>query len=283
MLSTGPRQAKRILRMSSAERIAFLAEGFPIVLASAKGFWTAALSLPEMPREAQVLTNFAKEEAAKILVLMDLVRCPKHRSDREGIVVGRFYGHLERLIYAQLAEWWSMDIASLRKTVEPMRKGHYLEGNLGKYILPNSVVYDRESKLYADVEAYEDGAALWSAPGGHRSPFPPRMPPVLEVAEAMSACGMFTVAGLTAVSEVWREVDFVDAQTLQMAEALTERLLERLMAEGLPAASATQEHVNALYRHWPMPMYNVDLGPIPVTLEELKAEQDRLLWAEAGY
>ena len=29
-------------------------------------------------------------------------------------------------------------------------------------------------------------------------------------------------------------------------------------------------------------MYHVDLGPIPVTLEELKAEQGRLYWAEVG-
>lgn len=282
-LPIGQRQAKRILRMSYSDRIAFLAEGFPIVLASAQGFWVASLSLSGMPREAEVLKNFAKEEAAKVLILMDLVRCPKHRSDRESIVVGRFYGHLERLIYAQLAEWWSQDVASLRKTVEPMRKAHYLEGSMGEYILPNSVVYDRESKLYADIEAYEDGAALWSAPIGHKSPFPQRMPPVLEVAEAMSACGMFTVAGLTAVFEVWQEVDFVDKETMQMAKTLTERLLERLIAEDLPAASATQEHVDALHRHWPLPMYNVDLNAIPVTLAELKAEQDRLLWAEAGY
>ncbi|MGM4922585.1 hypothetical protein AB8A31_06740 [Tardiphaga sp. 804_B3_N1_9] len=282
-LPIGQRQAKRILQMSPADRLAFLAEGLPIILTSAQSFWAASLSLLEMPREARVLKSFAKEEAAKILILMDLVRCPKQRSERESIVVGRFYGHLERLIYAQVAEGWSEDVARLRKRVEPLRKAHYLEGNLGEYILPNSVVYDRESKLYADIEAYEDGAPLWSAPTAYQSPFPQMMPPVLAVAEAMSACGMFTVAGLTAVAEIWGEVDFVDKETLQAAERLTQKLLERLISEDLPVESATQEHVGVLYRHWPLPMYDVDLTTIPVTLEELKAEQDRLLWAEAGH
>jgi hypothetical protein len=60
---------------------------------------------------------------------------------------------------------------------------------------------------------------------------------------------------------------------------LTQQLLARLIVEGLPQESATQDHVNILYRHWPLPLYNVDLDPIPVTLEELKAEQDRLYWA----
>lgn len=29
-------------------------------------------------------------------------------------------------------------------------------------------------------------------------------------------------------------------------------------------------------------MYNVDLSPVPVSLDALKAEQDRLYWAEVG-
>jgi len=29
-------------------------------------------------------------------------------------------------------------------------------------------------------------------------------------------------------------------------------------------------------------MYDVDLTPIPVTLDELKKEQERLYWAEVG-
>jgi hypothetical protein len=50
----------------------------------------------------------------------------------------------------------------------------------------------------------------------------------------------------------------------------------------LPQESATQDHVDTLYRHWPLPMCNVDLSLVPVTLDELKAEQDRLYWAEVG-
>lgn len=62
--------------MSHDKRLAFLAEGLPIILASARGLWTASTRLTDMPREAEVLEGFAKEEAAKILILMDAVRCP---------------------------------------------------------------------------------------------------------------------------------------------------------------------------------------------------------------
>ncbi len=277
----GQRQANRLCQMSPTDRLTFIAEGLPVILASAQGFWGASVGLAAMPREAEVLKGFAKEEAAKILVLMDLLRCPEALiTDRLGMLVNRFYGHLERLIYAQVTEWWSEDIARLRKAVEPLRKTHYLEGNLGEYILPNSTLYDRESKLYADIEAYEDGAALWNAPTVYPSHFPPMKPRVLVVAEAMSALGMFTPAGLKAVAEVWAPLAFTDTETLHDGERLTRQLLERLIAESLPGEEATQEHVDDLTRSWPLPMYDVDLSPIPVTLEELKAEQDRLFWAE---
>ncbi|MCP3468691.1 hypothetical protein [Bradyrhizobium sp. CCGUVB23] len=279
----GQRQASRICQLSAADRLAFIAEGLPIIHASAKGFWSASAELREKPREAEVLAGFAKEEAAKILILLDIVRCPEKRiAGKVNKLVARFYGHLERLIYAQLSDWWSIDVADLRKAVAPLRKVHDLEGNMGEFIMPNSTLYQRESKLYADVEAYEDGTPIWNAPVGHQSYYPARMPSVVQVVNAMAACGMFTVEGLQATSEVWGRLEFQEKETLQDAERLTEQLLARLIAESLPDESATQDHVNVLYRHWPLPMYNVDLHPIPVSLEELKAEQDRLYWAEVG-
>ncbi|MGY2803563.1 hypothetical protein [Bradyrhizobium sp. USDA 4506] len=282
-LQIGQRQASRICQMSATDRLAFIAEGLPIIHASAKGFWSASAELREKPREAEVLAGFAKEEAAKILILLDIIRCPEKRiAGKVNKLVGRFYGHLERLIYAQLSDWWSIDVADLRKAVEPLRKAHDLEGTMGEFIMPNSAIYQRESKLYADVEAYEDGTPVWNAPVVHPSAFRSRMPSVVRVVDAMAACGMFTVAGLQATSEVWGQLEFQEKESLQDAERLTEQLVARLIAEGLPGESANQDHVNVLYRHWPLPMYNVDLHPIPVSLEELKAEQDRLYWAEVG-
>ena len=270
----GQRQANRLCQMSPAGRLAFIAEGLPIILTSAQGFWNASAALTGSPREAEVLRGFAKEEAAKILVLMDLVRCPTTLlDDRLGTLVNRFYAHLDRLIYAQVAEWWAEDIVRLRASIEPLRKTHYLEGNIGEYILPNSTLYNRESKLYADIEAYEDGAPLWNAPTVHSSGFPAWKPPVLAVTEAMSALGMFSLAGLKAVAEIWETTAFTGTESLQDSERLMEQLVGRLIKEGLPSEQATPDHVGCLYRSWPLPLYDVDLKPIPVTIEELKEEQ----------
>jgi NAD(P)H-dependent FMN reductase len=63
---------------------------------------------------------------------------------------------------------------------------------------------------------------------------------------------------------------------------LTQQLIARLIAEELPRESAEQAHVDAIYKHWPLPLYNVELDEIPVSLEQLKDEQDRLFRAEIG-
>lgn len=94
-LQIGQRQASRICQMSAADRFTFLAEGLPIIHASSKGFWSGSVELRTMPREAEVLAGFAKEEAAKILILMDVVRCPdKLVASKLSMLIGRFYGHL---------------------------------------------------------------------------------------------------------------------------------------------------------------------------------------------
>jgi hypothetical protein len=65
------------------------------MLASARGFWNAAQRLEDRRREADVLIGLAKEEAAKILIVLDIVRCPPKRVD--GATTG-FAAALPRLL-----------------------------------------------------------------------------------------------------------------------------------------------------------------------------------------
>jgi hypothetical protein len=233
-----------------------------------------------------VLEGLAQEEAAKILILIDAVRCPpKLVASKLGRIVGWFYDHLARLIYAEAVSWKPMHLAQLREYVDQQRRGHYLEGHAGEYIMPNWAIYQRESQLYVDVEAYRDDVLNWSAPRdpayGHRS-FGPYMPPALRVAAAMEQVGMFTPKGLEAVSEVWGSLEYIDKEDHHDGKKLTEQMLTRLHAEGRMLDTAQQDHVSCLYRDWQIPMYNLEFSLIPVTLEELEAAQEREYWSMVG-
>ena len=115
----GLSQAHRLCQMPQSERLAFIADGLPIMLASARGFWQAAKQLDGQVREAVVLARHSEEEAAKVLILMDIVRCPKRLvSSKIGSMVKWFYCHLTRLIYAEAVSWKPNDVTELRRYVD---------------------------------------------------------------------------------------------------------------------------------------------------------------------
>lgn len=282
-LNFGMRRAKLLCQMSVDERFDLIAEGLPIILESARGFWRAAESLKSSPRESEVLSGFAEEEAAKALILLDAVRCPPSLiSSKMGQVVGIFYDHLARLTYAEAQSWKPMDVNQLRGYVDNQRKAHYLEGNMGEYILPNWNVARREGLLYADIEAYEDEKPSWNKPAGYRSMSPPMMPYALQTTEALSALGLFSRKGLTAVSETWGTLEFKSEESSTEARGLTRKMLERIVQEHLQSDAATSDHIGRIYNAWQMPMYNLEFKMTDVPLEELERERQALMWAEIG-
>jgi hypothetical protein len=97
-ISFGNRHAGVLCNMTRSAQLDLLAEGLPVTLRSAQGFWAGATQLVDHPREARVLEGFCEEECAKIMILMDLVRCPKKLASRRAGKLGAkrilvyFYG-----------------------------------------------------------------------------------------------------------------------------------------------------------------------------------------------
>jgi hypothetical protein len=281
----GNRRADILTQLSQKERLVFIAEGLPIIAASARSFWDAGQRLEQGSREQNVLEGFAVEEAAKVLILMDLVRCPsKHIARRVKGIVKTFYDHLSRMIYADAQGWRPVDVTQLQTYVDQERQGHYLEGYVGEYIVPNWKLYSRESTMYADIEVYENGKPIWSAPRGNgcsRQMFGGPPLPLLLI-EAMAALGMFTAKGVRIVHHTWQALDFIDTQHFDDRRRLFREMLEKLIASELPSDDATDDHVWQLNNHWQLPMYNLQFGRIAVDLEVLEAERDAALWHEVG-
>lgn len=269
--------------MSHAERLDFIAEGLPIILSSARSFWNAAENLAESPREASVLEGFAEEESAKALILLDLVRCPPGKIEgRIGRVVKNFYNHLARLIYAKAQSWKPGNVKQLQSYIDSERQGHYLEGAMSEYILPNWSTYSRESTLYADVEQHEDGTLHWSDPTRFAACGVHVRPSALTLIEALHAVGIFSRAGLEATSEIWGTVDFLSDEHAGNVRELTGRLGDRLDEEKLVTEAATEESVRWFLHRWQMPMYNLDFSLIRSSFEQLQADREAAYWAEVG-
>jgi hypothetical protein len=276
-----------LCNLDANKRLHLLAEGMPILLASARSFWAAASAIPEMPREAEVLRGFAAEEAAKILILVDLVRCPhKLVPSRIKAMVGWFYDHLARLLYAEAQSWKPITVGELRTYIDSERRSHYVDGFAGEYIMPNSTVFNREAAMYADVLRYCDSEPSWNDPLSHLNPHPVLRafkPQALRVAEALDALGLLTLEGLTLIAEVWSTIEFSDERNHTDWERLAQRTVERAIDSGLPSEAAKQEHLSILGRGWQAPMYHLDLRRLDVPLDQLKREQVAAMWSEIGH
>ncbi len=282
--SVGLRQAQVLCTMDHKQRLAYIAEGLPIILSSAEGYWDAACRLKDMPREAEVLQGHATEEAAKILILMDAVRCPeKLVASKMGTIVRSFYNHLARIIYAETVYRKPINLERLREYVDSKRASHYVESDLGGDIFPNWSLFTREYPLYADIMCGDYGEPGWNTPSDDGMGFSLNLPPVLELARAMSAVGLFTLEGLEATSEIWDQMTFTELESHTDTERLTTQLLQRLDDERLLTAAAKQSHFKVLLNTWQMPMYDFDFSLINVSKEKLKDIQDGLYAAEVGY
>lgn len=281
----GLKQAQRLAKLSQAKRLAFLAEGMPLIRDSAFGFWSAAQSLPEHPREREVLEGFAEEEAAKGLILMDIVRCPLSlHSQRMGPMIGWFYSHLARLLYAKAATWRPVNTKQLQIYLDDCRQSHDIDGSMGEYIVPNWELYRRESQLYVDIAAFESDEPVWSAPLYYERPsIGDRTPPALQVLDAFHNLGITTEQGLHATSEIWEAVNFHENEGYGEVEALIGKLIDRVMAEKLPLETATPDHRMTLYQFWQIPMYSLELGQINISIDDLHRHQDKIYFDELGY
>jgi hypothetical protein len=272
-------KAALICNMSLDQRLEFIAEGLPILFASAQSLARTSQALKQFPREAEILGRFCEEECAKILILVDIIRCPKKRvAQRVGPMMRWFYNHLARLIYAEAQGWKPVNARQLQEYIDSGRQSHYLEGDYGEGIMPNGALFERESSLYADVVVGEDGDPMWQPPveiweGESHDDY---LPTSFRVAEALEAFGVFTSEGLKILAEVWGKHEFggeSDEWSFHPLDLYRE-LANRLEAAGLITEHATSDHAHNLINNWQLPMYNMDFTKVSVQLETLRQQRE---------
>jgi hypothetical protein len=279
----GLRNAWPICNMPPDRRLEFIAEGLPVLFESAKSLLVASQALGQgFPREAAILERLCEEEGAKVLILVDIIRCPKTRvAQRVGPMIRCFYDHLARLIYAEAQGWWAADATELQKYIDDHRGSHYLEDEPGyiDFIMPNWALFERESSLYADVVVQEHGDPMWHSPvemyEGDQRP-DDHLPTSFRVVAALEALGVFTSGGLKVLAEVWGKHEIggeSDVSGSLHRLSPNDDLFEGLRAAGLITERATSQHARDL-RRWQLPMYNMEFRGIEVGLDDLREQRD---------
>jgi hypothetical protein len=277
--------------MSGAERLRLIGDGLLVLLASAQELADAEKQLPrEHQRARAILIGQAEEEAAKILILLDAVRCPPSRQKDLNRTLSNFYNHLARLIYAAASGWHAATLAELTRYVDLDRTSHYLDGLYGpEFLFRNELLDEREGFLYADL-VDEDGTLTWRKLGPRFGGVPIEHDPLglnlplfhaLPLVEALSRVGILTLEGLKVVARTWQPLKLDYEMRRQEINALTRKTLETLNDQGC-LSGASDEDVRRVME-WQFPMYSLEFTEIRVTEDAVQRERDAAYEYEAAY
>ena len=266
-----------------------IAEGIPLIVQNAENLDEVAnrLSVAGEYRASEIIRGFAEEEAAKVLILLDVVRCPPTSGQRESTLNG-FNSHLAKRIYAMTCSRPDISkFGELRKLVKLECKPYYLEGpNSVDWIVPNSIVTERERTIYVDyVHDITDSSSVyfWSSPedGGYYTA-PYRRPESVSLCRALCDAGADSADGLAVIADAWRGlVPSKETGRPELRER-TAKMLDRL-GEGWHSradAAATRFIMSC----WSFPLWPLSPIKSPArnkSLDQLRKERDQIIkWIE---
>lgn len=164
------RQAIKDLCQLNDERLfSEVAKGLSYVVEHVENLNNAALNLNKEKYfdPAKILGALADEEAAKALILLDAIRCPREKSQERSRTFGYFNDHLAKGIYAEACRWKPVYFSNICRPIESQRDQFFWDGPNGNdFITANPIKYARIERLYVDYWCIEE---LWDKPGHGRN------------------------------------------------------------------------------------------------------------------
>ena len=270
------RAIKDLTQLAEREFFAAIAEGLKLIVKNVSKLWDAAAILGEEKKEhpARVLAIIAEEEAAKALILIDTVRCPRLPADRFANQLGRFNNHLAKGLYAKAYMLHAATLEDLQAYINLDREEFYLDGpNDVDWIFRNDVIQKREGALYVDYVAYDEEKKWFDPSTTLALGLNVRQPESVGMVQAFYDAGFFTKESLETIAEIWRSSPPDMNTHFQEIRKLSYSTLELMESRGL------LEHPTSTYswliEKWQFPMYDLDLSQITVSRNILLEQQKK--------
>ena len=241
-------------------------------------------------RASNIIRGFAEEEAAKVLILIDFVRCPNNAEQRAQ-VLKHFYGHVAKRIYAMVCSYPTIStFGELCTFVEQESRIYFLDGPNGvDWIFPNALKSEREQALYVDFVqgiTEDNGEHWWQTPVVPQlDRFGYKTPDCVRLSAALSQVAASSPEGLAEIANAWREFE-PDKETdrIELCEfigCMLDSLVKR--NHGAPDESTSR----LIASTWTFPMWSLTINePQPhrnaQDLKTLREERVRTIeWIEA--
>jgi hypothetical protein len=273
-----PRRLKDLVQLSIPERLDVLAEGLGLLTEQATILRDDVSFLDEANRRrgSAALGVIADEEAAKTLILLDLIRGGWNDQNQVRRQLGWFYDHLARGIYAELCGMRPADFAEVCRLVEMYRPSHYLDGpNDIDYIFRNETLVQREEALYVDY-IREENESRWVGPRSDGLSFG-HLTSALDLVISLGRIGCTSRRGLNIIASTWSGQTIQETTHWREVRSLNVQIVRELGREGLFSPDADETDTGRVVDGWTFPLAQLDLDLIKVDVRELRTDRTNRL------
>ena len=267
-----------------------VANGIEHLIANIKRLDSSARRLSQAGDEASaaLLGSFADEEAAKVLILVDAVRCPATEAKARTRTLKRWNKHLWKGIYARSCDWRPSNFCELASYIDKDLQPFYLDGPMGvDWIFPNEILDQRERQIYVDlIEGITETeptrqSAYWAAPIDFSSEsFSYQTSTCVEVALSLHDFGISTERGLNHVVRIWQPIVPSSMKPSELFAKVQETILAVRSEQGEYMVS--DESICSLTPliNWPYPLWPINEPEITsnsTSLASLRKEREAKL------
>jgi AbiV family abortive infection protein len=252
---------KQLAQLSLGRRLEVIGEGMSLIAENVRSLRDDIAYLYEGKRlrAAEVMTGLADEEAAKTLILLDLVRAGVSDPRMLKQQTTRFYEHLARCIYAEMSHMAPASFGEIEGLVNLERKSHYLDGpDDVDWIFRNQLITAREQRLYVDY-VVDEGGARWVSPKRFEDLGFGPLTEAPNLVIALEHTGSTSLAGLHICAEEWEGVVMEPDTHWQAVASINRRILGRLAEQDPAFAAASDEDRRRVVDHWTFPLTSLDL------------------------
>lgn len=282
------RAIRKLANLPDSHLFEEVSEGIPLIVKNAISLDEAAQVLyqEKQYRVSDIIRGFAEEEAAKVLILFDLIRCPQI-PEQKMETAKRFDGHVSKRIYATACPYFR--ISSFRELCELVKTesaSYYLDGpNSVDWVFLNSIKAEKEQALHVDYVqgiTEDNGECFWRAPivspSNLRPPY--ETPYCIKLSYALSEAGATSSQGLAVIAEIWREFEPEPETDRKILRKLIVNTLEQLGKS--KAEIEDQPDLSYIVSHWPFPLWSITIREPRENPKDLKIlrrlREDTIEW-----
>jgi len=228
-------------------------------------------------RASRIIEAVSKEEAAKYLILIDALRCPRKKHKEITRQLAKFNDHMAKGVYAELCDWRPSTYDELVKYIKNSLEEYYLDGPLGvDWIFRNSIISNREEAFYVDYVENDDHHK-WLTPQSRDSLnniiSVNSSSAVINIVKAIHAIGLAEYEAIKEFSLFWRSFEFTDVTHYTEFRKANLDCLNVLDKKNI-LKEALDEDYGLVINNLPFPLYKEDMKEIKISREALKEIQN---------